>query len=181
MFSLSFVLSSQKIIPFVFVGLVKILKKYDKRTGGVLRLPYTQLALDQPFFTTESLTRLVRECEENLELLFPLEAEVIESSPATGNPSNQPTNDTTDVPTEPSLTLGEETMDIYRSTLAAMRTIQGLKRASSTYNPLSMSSFYMRHDDESNGAVTSEDSASTSPCTVQNGEDTDREDADGSR
>ncbi|KAI6700537.1 hypothetical protein NL676_014861 [Syzygium grande] len=87
-------------------------------------------------------------------------------------------NDATDVPTEPSLTLGEETMDIYRSTLAAMRTIQGLKRASSTYNPLSMSSFYMRHDDESNGAVTSEDSASNSPCMVQNGEDTDREDAD---
>ncbi|XP_010029315.2 SPX domain-containing protein 4 [Eucalyptus grandis] len=162
-----------------FAGLVKILKKYDKRTGGVLRLPYTQLALHQPFFTTESLTGLVRECEENLELLFPLEAEVIESSPATGSPSNQQTNDTADVLTEPSSTLGEEATDIYRSTLAAMRTIQGLKRASSTYNPLSFSSFF-RHDDESNGAVTSEDSASNSPCTVQKGEDTDGEDADGS-
>ncbi|KAF8012954.1 hypothetical protein BT93_I0960 [Corymbia citriodora subsp. variegata] len=163
-------------------GEMVLLKNYSSLNfaGGVLRLPYTQLALHQPFFTTESLTRLVRECEENLELLFPLEAEVIESSPATGDLSNQPTNDTGDVPTEASLTLREETTDIYRSTLAAMRTIQGLKRASSTYNPLSISSFYMRNDDESNGAVTSEDSALNSPCSVQNGEDTDGEDADGS-
>ncbi|VAI39355.1 unnamed protein product [Triticum turgidum subsp. durum] len=44
-----------------FAGLVKILKKYDKRTGGVLSLPFTQRARHQPFFTTGPLTRLVRE------------------------------------------------------------------------------------------------------------------------
>uniref|UniRef100_A0A804M6N7 SPX domain-containing protein n=1 Tax=Zea mays TaxID=4577 RepID=A0A804M6N7_MAIZE len=63
-----------------FAGLVKILKKYDKRTGGVLSLPFTQRVRHQPFFTTEPLTRLVRECEANLELLFPVEAEVLEPS-----------------------------------------------------------------------------------------------------
>ncbi|KAI4986254.1 hypothetical protein ZWY2020_018884 [Hordeum vulgare] len=62
-----------------FAGLVKILKKYDKRTGGVLSLPFTQRARHQPFFTTEPLTRLVRECEANLEILFPVEDEVLES------------------------------------------------------------------------------------------------------
>ncbi|PHU25405.1 SPX domain-containing protein 4 [Capsicum chinense] len=61
-----------------FAGLVKILKKYDKQTGGLLRLPFTQVALHQPIFTTETLMRLVRECEDNHEVLFPVEAEVVE-------------------------------------------------------------------------------------------------------
>ncbi|KAL1558984.1 SPX domain-containing protein 4 [Salvia divinorum] len=63
-----------------FAGLIKILKKYDRRTGELLSLPFTQLAVHQPFFMTEPVTRLVRECEENLELLFPQEAEVVEST-----------------------------------------------------------------------------------------------------
>lgn len=167
--------------PFSFVcstGLVKILKKYDKRTGGLLRLPFTQLALHQPFFTTEPLTRLVRECEANLELLFPLEAEVIESSTAVNDQSsNPPLKNSSDMLAEPSATLGEETMDIYRSTLAAMRAIKGLQRASSTYNPLSLSSFYSRQDDESTGAVTAENSAANSPATLPNTSNTDEEDA----
>ncbi|PHT55173.1 SPX domain-containing protein 4 [Capsicum baccatum] len=60
------------------IRLVKILKNYDKRTGGLLRMPFTQVALHQPIFTTETLTRLVRECEDNLEVLFPLEGKVVE-------------------------------------------------------------------------------------------------------
>ncbi|OWM64565.1 SPX domain-containing protein 4 [Punica granatum] len=159
-----------------FAGLVKILKKYDKRTGGLLRLPFTQLALHQPFFTTEPLTRLVRECEANLELLFPLEAEVIESTTAIDNQSSN-SQSSADMQTEPSATLGEETMDVYRSTLAAMRAIRGLQRASSTYNPLSLSSFYARQDDESTGAVTAENSAANSPATLPNTNDTEDEDA----
>lgn len=139
-----------------FAGLVKILKKYDKRTGELLRLHFTQLALHQPFFTTEPLTRLVRECEANLELLFPLEAEVVESTVVAedknGGTSSNMSMDTT-------LPLGKETVDIYRSTLAAMRTIQGLKKASSTYNPLSLSAVFGNQDNDSTGDVTAENSA----------------------
>ncbi|KAK4767281.1 hypothetical protein SAY86_015031 [Trapa natans] len=162
-----------------FAGLVKILKKYDKRTGGLLRLPFTQLALHQPFFTTEPLTRLVWECEDNLELLFPLEAEVIESTPVAAindESSILPLKDSSDMITKPSATLDEETMDIYRSTLAAMRAIKGLQRASSTYNPLSISSFYCSgQDDESAGAVTRENSAANSPATFPNAKTADEE------
>eukprot|EP00258_Populus_trichocarpa_P015892 XP_006373335.1 SPX domain-containing protein 4 isoform X2 [Populus trichocarpa] len=111
-----------------FAGLVKILKKYDKRTGGLLRLPFTQLALHQPFFTTEPLTRLVHECEDNLELLFPLEAEVIESTNIVQDQSNPSLNNTTNISPGPPTTLGEETIDIYRSTLAAMKAIRGLQK-----------------------------------------------------
>ncbi|CAH1421022.1 unnamed protein product [Lactuca virosa] len=131
-----------------FAGIIKILKKYDKRTGGLLRVHFTQLALRQPFFTTEPLTRLVHECEENLELLFPLEAEVIESTSRTT---------TTTTP----LALGEETSDVYRRTVDAIKTIKGLKKESSTSNPLSFASIFGNQDIDT-GAVTAEDSRSDS-------------------
>ncbi|KAL0450526.1 UNVERIFIED_CONTAM: SPX domain-containing protein 4 [Sesamum latifolium] len=54
-----------------FAGLVKIVKKYDKRTGELLSLPFSLLASNQPFLTTEPLSRLVYECEANRETLFP--------------------------------------------------------------------------------------------------------------
>lgn len=155
---------------------MKILKKYDKRTGGLLRLPFTQLALHQPFFTTESLTRLVHECEENLELLFPLEAEVIEdTATTTPDESKPPINNAANVSPDTSSTLGEETLDVYRSTLAAMKAIKGLQKASSTCNPLSFSSLFKSQADESIGAVTAENSASNSPAMLPNEED-DQED-----
>lgn len=155
------------------IGLIKILKKYDKRTGGLLFLPFTQVAVHQPFFTTEPLTRLVHECEANIEILFPLEAEVIESTSTTQDKLDQPSNNSAKALSKTPSNLGEETGDIYRGTLAAMRAIRGLHKASSTYNPLSMSSLKRNQDDEGTGAVTAENSA----ASLQNGEDTDQEDA----
>jgi hypothetical protein len=122
---------------------VKILKKYDKRTGGLLSLPFTQRVRHQPFFTTEPLTRLVRECEANLE-----PHDVAKRDPTSSG----------DV----------ETSDVYRSTLAAMKAIQSLRRASSTYNPLSLSRFFNGEDGEAcSGAVTSESSLSDSSTDSQ--------------
>ncbi|KAG6522572.1 hypothetical protein ZIOFF_019713 [Zingiber officinale] len=43
-------------------GLVKILKKYDKRTGALIRQPFIEKVLQQPFFTTDLLYKLVKEC-----------------------------------------------------------------------------------------------------------------------
>ncbi|CAN6302938.1 unnamed protein product [Urochloa humidicola] len=145
-----------------FAGLVKILKKYDKRTGGLLSLPFTQRVRHQPFFTTEPLTRLVRECEANLELLFPVEAEVLE-------PSSSPNLESHDVARrDPTSSHDVETSDVYRSTLAAMKAIQGLRRASSTYNPLSLSRFFNGEDGEArSGAITSESSLSDSSTDSQ--------------
>ncbi|KAF2317991.1 hypothetical protein GH714_041316 [Hevea brasiliensis] len=53
-----------------YTGLVKILKKYDKRTGALIRLPFIQKVLQQPFFTTDLLYKLVKECETMLDRLF---------------------------------------------------------------------------------------------------------------
>lgn len=141
-----------------------------------MRLPFTQLALHQPFFTTESLTRLVRACEANLELLFPLEAEVIESTNTAQNQLNPPMDDTENISPVTSSTLGEQTVDIYRSTLAAMKAVRGLQKASSTYDPLSFSSLFRSQNDDSTGAVTAANSAANSSATLQNGEETDQDD-----
>lgn len=161
-----------------FAGLIKILKKYDKRTGGLLQLPFTQIVLRQPFFTTEPLTRLVHECEENLELLFPLQEEVIQSTPHPEHESRPSVDNTTNTVPETSSTLGEETVHLYRSTLAAMRAIKGLQKASSTCNPFSFSSLFSNQDEDGTGAVTAENSAANSPDTLQNEEDTGKEDND---
>ncbi|XP_058220780.1 SPX domain-containing protein 2-like [Rhododendron vialii] len=55
-----------------YTGLVKILKKYDKRTRALIRSPYIQKVLQQPFFTTDLLFKLVKECEALLGRLFPM-------------------------------------------------------------------------------------------------------------
>nr|GMD51907.1 SPX domain-containing protein 4 [Ipomoea batatas] len=144
-----------------FAGLMKILKKYDKRTGGLLRLPFTQFAVHQPFFTTEPLTRLVRECEANLELLFPLEAEVIESTAAAHDHAEASSSNASNISPDTTLQLGEKNVDIYRGTLAAIKAIQGLRKASSTSNPLSFSSLLGNQDNDSTGSITAENSSAS--------------------
>ncbi|KAK9067213.1 hypothetical protein SSX86_014539 [Deinandra increscens subsp. villosa] len=132
-----------------FAGIIKILKKYDKRTGGLLRVHFTQLALRQPFFTTEPLTRLVHECEENLDLLFPLEAEVVEFT-SSSRPNAGTSNDNATAP----LSVGEGGSDVYRRTVDAIRTIKGLKKESSTSNPLSFASIFGNQDTDDTGDIT---------------------------
>ncbi|KZV15954.1 SPX domain-containing protein 4 [Dorcoceras hygrometricum] len=151
-----------------FAGLIKILKKYDKRTGELLSLPFAQLAVHQPFFTTEPLTRLVHECEENLEVLFPLEAEVVEPTVVA---QEQMQGEISKPHLETTLPLGEEMVDLSRSICAARRAIQGLKKASSTYNPLSLSYLFGNQDHDSTGAVTDENSPCESLVTLHDGDD----------
>ncbi|XP_024515651.1 SPX domain-containing protein 1 [Selaginella moellendorffii] len=111
-----------------YTGLVKILKKYDKRTGMSLRLPFIQGVLQQPFFTTELLSKLVEECERNLQSIFPADELAA----------------ITKAPEQPELTTDAEECDpeqvegIYRSTMAALQTIKDLRKGSSTYSALSL-------------------------------------------
>ncbi|XVF48378.1 hypothetical protein PTKIN_Ptkin03bG0185400 [Pterospermum kingtungense] len=53
-----------------YTGLVKIIKKYDKRSGALVRLPFIQKVLQQPFYRTDVLNKLVKECEVVLDDLF---------------------------------------------------------------------------------------------------------------
>ncbi|KAJ3686653.1 hypothetical protein LUZ61_015817 [Rhynchospora tenuis] len=130
-----------------YTGLVKILKKYDKRTGALIRLPFIQKVLQQPFFTTDLLYKLVKECEAMLDRLFPTN----EPSFSGENGSTHPTSDpkTTPVPPSPSMTNGtvgipgleeiENMESMYmKSTVAALRALKEIRSKSSTVSVFSL-------------------------------------------
>lgn len=99
-----------------YIGLAKILKKYDKRTGGVLRLPVIANVLQQPFFTTELISKLVKDCEAMMEAVFPLPPQQLVERKA--------------------LAVAEQS--IFRNTVAALLTMQEVRSGSSTYGHFSM-------------------------------------------
>ncbi|KAM7260913.1 hypothetical protein ACFE04_026388 [Oxalis oulophora] len=99
-----------------YIGLAKILKKYDKRTGKLLRLPFIQRVLQQPFFTTELISKLVKECETTIDLVFPADEE------RTGNEG------ATQV-------VGE---GIFKHTVVALLTMQEMRKMSSTTSHFSL-------------------------------------------
>ncbi|KAL0429058.1 UNVERIFIED_CONTAM: SPX domain-containing protein 3 [Sesamum radiatum] len=100
-----------------YTGLAKILKKYDKRTGGVLRLPFIQNVLQQPFYTTDLISKLVKECETTIDTVFPPSATKSRAGKA--------------APALP----GE---GIFRNTVAALLTMHEIRRGSSTYSHFSL-------------------------------------------
>ncbi|GAV80755.1 SPX domain-containing protein, partial [Cephalotus follicularis] len=53
-----------------YTGLVKIIKKYDKLSGALIRMPFIQKVLQQPFYSTDVLSTLVKECEAILDHVF---------------------------------------------------------------------------------------------------------------
>ncbi|XP_062215391.1 SPX domain-containing protein 5-like [Phragmites australis] len=104
-----------------YTGLAKILKKYDKRTGGVLRLPVIAGVLQQPFFTTELISKLVKDCEAMMEAVFPA-AEVISAAK--------------DHEELEALAVAEQS--IFRNTVAALLTMQEVRSGSSTIGHFSL-------------------------------------------
>ncbi|KAL5697993.1 hypothetical protein ACHQM5_029084 [Ranunculus cassubicifolius] len=106
---------------FNFIGLVKILKKYDKRTGAVMRLPFIQKVLQQPFFTMDLLYELIKQCEDLLDRLFPLYVPSVQSGDR-------------DEPSNP-----EYMENLYmRSAVSALRILKEIRSGSSTKSAFSL-------------------------------------------
>lgn len=105
----------------LFLGLAKILKKYEKRTGRLLRLPFIQKVLQQPFFTIDIISHLLEECE-NMNMVFPIHGEEGIAAARVGT-----------VPSEV-----EEQSIILRNIVAALVIMREMRRASSTYSPHSL-------------------------------------------
>ncbi|BAT93903.1 SPX domain-containing protein [Vigna angularis] len=53
----------------LIAGLVKIIKKHDKKTGALLRVPFIQDVVKQPFYEIDVINKLVKDCEV-LSILF---------------------------------------------------------------------------------------------------------------
>ncbi|KAL6974218.1 SPX domain-containing protein 2 [Sarracenia purpurea var. burkii] len=129
-----------------YTGLVKILKKYDKRTGALLRSPFIQKVLHQPFFTTDLLYKLVKECETLLDRLFP----IIELRSRIDQPANGDDPSTsTAAKNDDDLLLGgsipkglaeiEYVKSLYmKSTITALRVLKEIRSKSSTVSAFSL-------------------------------------------
>ncbi|KAF5192344.1 Spx domain-containing protein [Thalictrum thalictroides] len=127
---------------FNYTGLVKILKKYDKRTGALLRLPFIQKVLQQPFFTMDLLYKLIKECENMLEHLFPSEPSVPSTDrdgDAGYNPDLVPTNKDGVQNVPRPLTEIEYMESLYmKSAVSALRVLQEIRSGSSTVSAFSL-------------------------------------------
>ncbi|XP_022145080.1 SPX domain-containing protein 1-like [Momordica charantia] len=129
-----------------YTGLAKILKKYDKRTGALIRLPFIQKVLQQPFFTTDLLYKLVKECEAMLDRLFSANEQPALAEAAGGDEGCAPSASATATPNSDGL-LGmpkelaeiEHMESVYmKSTLSALRVLKEIRSGSSTVNEFSL-------------------------------------------
>lgn len=127
-----------------YTGLVKILKKHDKRTGLFLRHPFISNVLRQPFFTTELVSKLIKECESMLQDLFPPTSffQAAEIGTDDTNASRPP-----DPCLENGISDGGENLTaykeqdtgiaaVYRNTITALRSLQEMRGSSKTPHPL---------------------------------------------
>ncbi|XP_006288232.2 SPX domain-containing protein 1 [Capsella rubella] len=104
-----------------YTGLVKILKKYDKRTGDLMRLPFIQKVLQQPFYTTDLLYKLVKESEAMLDRFFPANETESENI----------------IQAELSEHKSMESLHM-KSTIAALRVLKEIRSGSSTVSVFSL-------------------------------------------
>ncbi|KAJ4708268.1 SPX domain-containing protein [Melia azedarach] len=134
-----------------YTGLVKILKKYDKRTGALIRLPFIQRVLQQPFYTTDLLYKLVKQCEKMLDGLFPINEKPASTEVAEGEEGCNPTtsgttNDKREAGKEGDiLRMPKELAEIeyieslhMKSTISALRALKEIRSGSSTVSVFSL-------------------------------------------
>ncbi|CAJ2637460.1 unnamed protein product [Trifolium pratense] len=121
-----------------YTGLVKILKKYDKRTGALIRLPFIQKVLQEPFFATDLLYKLIKECETMLEGLFPAndprafgETDELRNGLST---STSTASDDLVIPNE----IAEMQSLYMKSTISALHVLQEIRSGSSTVSMFSL-------------------------------------------
>lgn len=87
-----------------------------------MRLPFIQMVLEQPFFTTDQISKLVKECESTIDTMFPA---VVMAG----------TNEEVLLESGELMLAGE---GILRNTIAALMTMQEMRRGSSTYGHFSL-------------------------------------------
>ncbi|KAL5225147.1 hypothetical protein ABZP36_011786 [Zizania latifolia] len=127
-----------------YTGLVKILKKYDKRTGALIRLPFIQKVLLQPFFTTDLLYKLVKECEAMLDQLLPSNELSVSSEDGRGDSASEekhlhPSSSSANGGGIPELDEIEYMESMYiKSTVAALRSLKEIRSGSSTVSAFSL-------------------------------------------
>ncbi|KAJ6295466.1 hypothetical protein OIU76_027455 [Salix suchowensis] len=127
-----------------YTGLVKILKKYDKRTGALVRVPFIQRIMQQPFYTTHVLNKLIKECESMLDHIFSRKEPSV-SPQITAEISGGRETETSTESSEMSLRIPTELPEIeymesmyVKLTLSALRVLKDIRSGSSTVSVYSL-------------------------------------------
>ncbi|OMO61674.1 hypothetical protein CCACVL1_23323 [Corchorus capsularis] len=126
-----------------YTGLVKIIKKYDKRSGALVRLPFIQKVLQQPFYRTDVLNKLVKECEMVLDHLFfqnepsELPEAIDEKEHDQSSTSTRSNERLLKVPKELAEIKNMESM-YTKLTLSALRVLKEVRSGSSTVSMFSL-------------------------------------------
>ncbi|PIA65703.1 hypothetical protein AQUCO_00100894v1 [Aquilegia coerulea] len=126
-----------------YTGLVKILKKYEKRTGDLIRLPFIQKILQQPFYSTDVLFKLVKECQIMLDHLFPTNNPSVPVVVADDNEGGD--SEPIGVNKDGVLRMPKELEDIeqmeslyFKGTVSALRVLTEIRSGSSTVSMFSL-------------------------------------------
>ncbi|XP_021822352.1 SPX domain-containing protein 1-like isoform X2 [Prunus avium] len=126
-----------------YTGLLKILKKHDKRTGALIRFPFVQKVMQQPFFTTDVLNKLVKECEAMLDHVFSKNGPSVPSEATKVEERCESTTVTENrdrlfrAPTELAEIKHMESVYV-RQTISALRVLKEVRSGSSTVSAFSL-------------------------------------------
>ncbi|XP_058113266.1 SPX domain-containing protein 2-like [Magnolia sinica] len=125
---------------FNYTGLLKILKKYEKRTGAPIRLPFIQKILQQPFYNTDVLNKLIKECETMLDRLFPANGPAISVSHVEEHQPNPATTEKSSLLKCPKELAEIENMESFylKSTVSALQVLRKIRSGSSTVSVFSL-------------------------------------------
>ncbi|XP_030467267.1 SPX domain-containing protein 1-like [Syzygium oleosum] len=120
------------------IGLVKIIKKYDKRSGALIYLPFIRNVLQQPFCRTDVLKKFVKECERMLDqLLFKNDHQTVDFEAKDDETVADPNDILLRVPSE--VVEIEHMESMYKKlTLAALRVFEEIRSGSSTVSKFSL-------------------------------------------
>ncbi|KAK4401270.1 DEAD-box ATP-dependent RNA helicase 15 [Sesamum angolense] len=124
-------------------GLLKILKKYDKKSGDLIRLPFIQKVLQEPFFRTEVINKLVKECEIMIHRIFSRHEQLVppedteQKEGCIDQPVAEEETEKLRVPEELAEIKCMENMYL-RLTISALRTLKEIRSGSSTVNMFSL-------------------------------------------
>ncbi|GAA0186997.1 hypothetical protein LIER_34285 [Lithospermum erythrorhizon] len=153
-------MSEKVAMILLLAGLRKILKKYDKRTGALIQMPFIQTVLHQPFYKTDVLKDLVKECETMVKHLFPRMPIIAPSAAAPSAPSqDQEDSDNVSVAKDEERTppiVPEELLEIQNmenvylnQTLSALHALKEVRSRSTTVNEFSLPPIQSKEIDES--------------------------------
>ncbi|XP_075496611.1 SPX domain-containing protein 1-like [Primulina tabacum] len=118
-----------------YIGLVKILKKHDKRSNGdhLIRLGFVQIILQQPFLRTQVIKDLVKECESMI--IYHILSGHQHQEPAAPSICRVRGGCVEDISDEE---LGEMENMYLRLTISALRALKKIRSGSSTLGIFSM-------------------------------------------